>query len=157
MSSLWPDAHRRSVNSSFETHSRDGSKSRHGLVGHSYDRARDRVYHSLLLLGSHSGHRRDGQIDFCYIVEGQKSERASGDARGGGGLGALGLERLTRERAKLLSPAARVCPPRGSTTIELRPHAEISAGQGQDQSTMHSALLARWPVRTCDFGSLLSN
>jgi len=30
------------------------------------------------------------------------------------------------QRAKLLSPAARVCPPRGSTTIELRPHAEIS-------------------------------
>ena len=28
-------------------------------------------------------------------------------------------------RAKLLSPAARVCPPRGSN--ELRPHAEISA------------------------------
>jgi hypothetical protein len=27
-------------------------------MGHSYDRARDRVYHSLLLLGSHSGHRR---------------------------------------------------------------------------------------------------
>jgi len=28
------------------------------FVGHSYDRARDRVYHSLLLLGPHSGHRR---------------------------------------------------------------------------------------------------
>jgi hypothetical protein len=27
-------------------------------VGHSDDRARDRVYHSLLLLGSHSGYRR---------------------------------------------------------------------------------------------------
>jgi hypothetical protein len=34
------------------------SKSRHAFVGHSYDRARDRVYHSLLLLGPHSGHWR---------------------------------------------------------------------------------------------------
>ena len=28
------------------------------FVGHSYDRARDRVYHSLLLLGAHSSHWR---------------------------------------------------------------------------------------------------
>jgi hypothetical protein len=29
---------------------------RHAFVGHSYDRARDRVYHCLLLLGSNSRH-----------------------------------------------------------------------------------------------------
>jgi len=32
--------------------------SRNAFVGHSYDRARNRVYHCLLLLGSHSGHWR---------------------------------------------------------------------------------------------------
>jgi hypothetical protein len=35
---------------------RFASRSRHVFVGHSYDRARDRVHHSLLLLGPHSGH-----------------------------------------------------------------------------------------------------
>jgi hypothetical protein len=37
---------------------RFASGSRHAFVGHSYDRARDRVYRSLLLLGPHSGHWR---------------------------------------------------------------------------------------------------
>jgi hypothetical protein len=32
--------------------------SRTAFVGHSYDRARNRVYHCLLLLGSHSGYWR---------------------------------------------------------------------------------------------------
>ena len=41
------------------THSQDLlSRSRHAFVGHSNDRARARVYHSLLLLGEHSGHQR---------------------------------------------------------------------------------------------------
>jgi hypothetical protein len=37
---------------------RFASRSRHAFVGHSYDRARVRVYHSLLLLGAHLGHWR---------------------------------------------------------------------------------------------------
>ena len=42
------------------------------FVGHKYDRARDRVYHRLLLLGAHSGHwRRRLNRDFCCIVEDQ--------------------------------------------------------------------------------------
>jgi hypothetical protein len=39
-----------------EPFTRFASRSRYDFVGHSYDRARDRVYHSLLLLGPHSGH-----------------------------------------------------------------------------------------------------
>src|SRR5215469_8414615 len=45
----------------------------------------------------------------------------------------LSLSPRPHPRAKLLSPAARVCPARGSTTIELRPHAKVSAAQSGDQ------------------------
>jgi hypothetical protein len=55
---------------------------RNAFVGHSYDRARDRVYYCLLFLGSHSGHcqrrlRRGGLRrispscrSFCVILSG---------------------------------------------------------------------------------------
>jgi hypothetical protein len=39
---------------------------RHAFVGHSYDRARVRVYHSLLLLGPHTSHRRRRLNRFLY-------------------------------------------------------------------------------------------
>jgi hypothetical protein len=51
--------------------------SRHAFVGHSYDCARDRVYHSLLLLGSHSGHfrRRLGSISAEKLLSKDEARR----------------------------------------------------------------------------------
>jgi hypothetical protein len=61
------------------THSQ--SISRHAFVGHSYDRARDRVYHSLLLLGSHSGHlrRRLGSISAEKLLSKDEAAKDRGE------------------------------------------------------------------------------
>ena len=51
----------------------------HAFRGHSYDRDRDRVYRSLLLLGSHSGHWRRRLTDhnnrLAHFVSGPNPPR----------------------------------------------------------------------------------
>jgi hypothetical protein len=54
--------------------------SRNALIGHSYDRAGDWVYHCLLLLGSDSSHQTRRLIDFCCNVADRGEHRQAAGA-----------------------------------------------------------------------------